>query len=180
MKDTIKLGVTLLIVCTVAAVILAFSNNATKDRIEEQERLESEKLLVEIFGEGNEFSKVSDELLQSVKTTQSKTIEVYEVKKNGELQGYAVKDKSNGYKPDVVMLVGIASDGKVKGLRVVSHSETKGIGTKALTTDYLSNFNEKSVEERISVDVVSGASRTSNALIQGVNIAREVYLMLAK
>lgn len=180
MKDTIKLGVTLLIVCAVAAVVLAFSNNATKGLIEEQERLESEKLLIEIFGEGNEFSKVSDELFQSIKAAQSKVIDIYEVKTNGQIQGYAVKDKSNGYKPDVVMLVGITNDGKVKGLRVVSHAETKGIGTNALTAEYMSGFNEKSVEEPIEVDVVSGASRTSNALIRGVNIAREVYLMLTK
>lgn len=180
MKDTIKLGVTLLIVCSVAAIVLAFSNQATKGRIEEQERLESEKLLIEIFGEGNKFSKVSNELFESVKAAQSKVIDIYEVKKNQEIQGYAIKDKSNGYKPDVTMLVGITTEGKVKGLRVLSHAETKGIGTNALTTEYLSKFNEKSVEEKIVVDVVSGASRTSNALIQGVNIAREAYLMLTK
>lgn len=180
MKETIKLGVTLFIVCAVAAMVLAFSNQATSGRIEEQERLESEKLLIEIFGEGNEFRKVSGELFETVKTAQSKVLDIYEVTRNQQIEGYAIKDKSNGYKPDVVMLVGITTEGKVKGLRVLSHAETKGIGTNALTVEYLSNFNERSVDEKIVVDVVSGASRTSNALIQGVYIAREVYLMLTK
>ena len=52
MKETLKLGLILLIITVVSAGVLAVSNNATKDKIAELKIAGSVAALEEIFGDG--------------------------------------------------------------------------------------------------------------------------------
>lgn len=56
------------------------------------------------------------------------------------------------------------SDSKIEEIKVVEHSETAGLGDKALETMSKSIVDEQS----LSVDTVSGATTASNAIIQAV------------
>lgn len=46
-------------------------------------------------------------------------------------QGTAVKTSNNGFGGPIEVLVGFAEDGSIKGYKILSHSETPGLGAKA-------------------------------------------------
>ena len=93
-----------------------------------------------------------------------------------------------GYAGDVELMVGINADGTVAGLQVVSSNETNGIGTNALTDEHFGTFAGMSaagvltVEDAGSgethVDAVSGATFTSRAVVDCLNIAFEAYAQM--
>ncbi|NLM07149.1 MAG: FMN-binding protein [Tissierellia bacterium] len=178
MKDTIRLGVTLLLICVVAALVLALSNNATKGVIAEQALQESLKLVKEIFGEDNEFEMYEGAKLEEITSKIPGVIDVFKVSKSGNTTGYAIKTEASGYKPGIIILSGINSDGNINGVRVLSHQETSGIGTNALTTEHLSQYDGLNIDANDSVDAVSGATRTSNGVDKGVKIAIDAYKSL--
>ena len=64
------------------------------------------------------------------------------------------------------------------GVRVVSHSETPGLGSRAMISDYLDNFI--GVGESLTVgedlDAVSGATISSKAVVSGINLALSLGL----
>ena len=57
-------------------------------------------------------------------------------------------------------------------MTVKSSGETEGIGSNALTEDYLAEFEGWSPNDDIKVDFVSGATITSRAVAEAVDIAR--------
>lgn len=100
--------------------------------------------------------------------------------------GYVFQCSSQGYGGLVTLMVGIDSTGVV-GVQVVSQSETDGIGTNALTDDYLGSFAGMAADSDITieddgsathVDGVSGATFTSTAVIEDVDIAIQAYQQL--
>lgn len=178
MKDTIRLGITLLLICVVAALVLALSNNATKGVIAEQALQESLKMVKEIFGEDNEFEMFEGTKLEDIKSKVPGVVDVFQISKSGNIDGFAIKTEASGYKPGIIILSGINNDGTIKGVRVVGHQETKGIGTNALTLEHLSKYDGLSIDGNDSVDAVSGATRTSNGVDKAVKIAIDAYKSL--
>lgn len=99
---------------------------------------------------------------------------------------YVFDVQSAGYAGDVQLMIGIASDGTVAGIQIVSENETDGIGTNALTEDFFGTFTGLAAEGSLSldgsegtqVDGVSGATFTSTAVVEDLNIAFEAYAQL--
>ena len=101
---------------------------------------------------------------------------------------YVFDVQSAGYHGDVELMIGIASDGTVAGIQIVSEDETDGIGTNALTEDYFGTFTGLAAEGTLTVeepgsgetqvDGVSGATFTSTAVVTDLNIAFEAYAQL--
>ena len=72
------------------------------------------------------------------------------------------------------MIVGISTDGLVSGVKVVSHSETAGVGERIISNgSILSQFTNVSSSSISSVSTITGASITSRAIIDGVKKALE-------
>ncbi|MEA3303546.1 MAG: electron transport complex subunit RsxG, partial [Pseudomonadota bacterium] len=90
----------------------------------------------------------------------------------------------NGYAGPILMLVAIDGKGTLKGVRIVSHSETPGLGDKVELerSDWVLGFNEKSltnpVESQWKVkkdggvfDQFTGATITPRAIVNSVRKA---------
>ena len=102
--------------------------------------------------------------------------------------GYVFDVTSAGYAGDVELMVGIASDGTVAGIQVVAENETDGIGSNALTDDFFGTFTgleatgtltiEEPGSDETQVDGISGATFTSTAVVENLNIAFEAYAQL--
>ena len=105
---------------------------------------------------------------------------MYIVSKNGEGAGYCVNITGKGFGGDMTLMIGYNYDGSVKGVQVISHAETPGVGTKAITENHLSQYFGKSGELTISksgasdVDAVSGATISSKAVHAAVNKANSI------
>lgn len=174
MKETLKLGMILLIITVVSAGVLAVSNNLTKDKIAELKIAGSVAALEEIFGEGYEFKAVDESEVEEIVEDKpiSEIIEVY----NGDvLEGHAIKTVTSGYGGDLVVITGMSKSAEeILGMRLVEQAETKGIGSKATEPEYYELFNSRTLDEEVT-DIVSGATITSTGVLEGVNIARDFY-----
>lgn len=88
--------------------------------------------------------------------------------------GYVIEVATQGYADEIVMLVGVSNDGKVKGLVVRDSHETYGLGNNALfdwefLSQYLNTQGDAQVGE--NVDAITGATVTSKAITRCVNSA---------
>lgn len=181
MGDTIKLGAILLLITSIAAVILGFSNEMTKDKIAEVEAAVSEEARKAVLA----ADKFEEE--KEVQIDDERILEVYKgLSESGEVVGYVVKTSTNGYNPNVEMMTGISIDGKVSGIKVTKHQETPGLGANAQNTEFTDRVKDKSTEEKIvivkatpqnpnEVQAITGATMTSNAVRDGVNLAIELF-----
>ncbi len=112
-------------------------------------------------------------------------------------EGYVIETEAQGYADRIVMLVGVANDGKVTGLVVYDAHETAGLGGKILTDHvFLSQFLNKTgsftigtadssaadafssatgasstSDDTVSVDGISGATVSSKAVARCVSAA---------
>ncbi|MBU5427225.1 FMN-binding protein [Tissierella pigra] len=176
MKETIKLGLILFIITAVSAGVLAISNNLTKDKIAEIAMAGSIEALKEVFGEENDFKALDEGRLDEIKKANESTEEIFEVYSGESLSGYAIKISSKGFgKTNLITLTGFSLDGNIIGMRLVEHSETEGIGSKATLPDFTDRFQGKNASEEITVDTISGATITSKGVMSGVNEARKVF-----
>ncbi len=91
----------------------------------------------------------------------------------GNLTGYGVESATEtGYSGHLSLVFGIDADGKVKGVRLLQHRETPGLGTKAEGPDYLGQYLDQSLDgfkfevtkDGGQVEAISGATITSRAV----------------
>ena len=86
-----------------------------------------------------------------------------------------------GYSDKVHLLVGMDNKGIIKGVKVLQHQETPGFFRKIVTAKYLDRFKQKKAVEALmpnkDVDTVTGATVTSNAIINTINVASKHYVI---
>lgn len=77
------------------------------------------------------------------------------------------------------MAVGIGLDGAVRGLSVISHSETPGLGANIENQEFLQQFEGKTLGDPIAVgedvQAITGATITSKAAAKEVREALEAF-----
>ena len=167
MKKNIRIVLTLCLITAIVGGLLSFVNLMTKDRIAEQNQKAMDEAISVIFGDCK-----TEEWKGPYEAPVSK---VYEVTDSADtFAGYCVLVKSKGYGGAVEMMVGLDPYGAVCGISVVSHGETPNLGTKVVENDdYLAGYIGKTepVTFGDGVEAVSGATRSSNAVRDGVNAA---------
>lgn len=197
-REIAAIAFKLLVICSIVAVIVAFVNFITKDKIIFNEKQNTAHALTEIYAQDytNGFEVSGDSftitengnvvLTCSQKSFDftSKDVKALYVLENSdsEIEGYCISVQPMGFKDYIKMLVAINPDSTVKGVKIVSMAETSGIGTKAGEAAFLDKFiglNESCVMR--DVDTISGATKTSAPVIEAVAASlREVTQYIAK
>jgi len=169
-KYVLRLTLTLLLIATVVAAALAVVNQITKPIIEQakQEKTQQAIALVLPGGYETEITDYADE-----------TGLVSKVYKGA--AGYAVEVASPGFDSAITMMVGVDPEGKVLGIRVISHTESAGLGAVAAADNaagqaFRQQFVGQSGSVQVSkdggaVDAITNATITSRAVCDGVNAA---------
>ncbi len=175
MNKIIKLSLILLVITAVSAAALAFTNNATKDIIEEKILEANKAHMQELFEKADNFAMVDN-----AKATGEKGVEgVFEALEGSTSLGYVIETKTGGFGGDVVILTAIGADGNIVGMRVATQTETAGLGSKIEEPDFTSRFDGKSAANELvlntDIDQLGGATVSSKAALDGVNIAIKVF-----
>lgn len=186
MKETIKLGITLLIITAVAAGILAFTNEITGPVIAERERAETFGAFLEIFPDADDFVEIEADLLTEIQSTNANVNGVLEAKSGDETIGYAFQVTAGGYGGPVNTIAGINTDNTVAGIRIGTHSETPNLGDVIERPNFTDSYAGKTTTEKLvavgspsaenEVLSISGATISSFAVLAGVNDATDAYL----
>lgn len=90
-----------------------------------------------------------------------------------------IKACANGYGGPINMLITIDPEGKISNIRILGHNETEGIGARICEQDFLNQFKGKAADEVITrkgVDAITGATISSNAVIEAAGKAVKEYL----
>ncbi len=164
----IKIALSLLVICAVTAGLVAAVYALTYDAIEASSVRAKQEAVQSIFSdcESNEREGSFPNSVNSV----------FEVKKDGELYGYAVDIVTTGFGGEINLMVGFYTDMTVAGVSVISQSETPGLGANIKNDGFLEKF--KGIGDKIvingNVDALSGATISSKAVASGINEASEV------
>ncbi len=165
------MGLRLMIIAAVVVLLVTCVNFVTKDVIAKNTSAKIDRAISELFP-GGEISVLSYDLTEK----ESENIaSVYAVRQDGYIVAYCFEVTTVGFSGDVSFIVGITTGSKVEGVKVISHTETPSIGAPILTEEgMLPIFNDIYTSKLSSVDSVSGATYTSNAIISAVEIAANV------
>ena len=96
-----------------------------------KEKEEKNAAMREILPDAEDF--------EEFKFDNSSTPEILAVQsgvKGGANVGYCLNISTKGYGGDINMMVGISADGTVKGIKILSHTETPGLGAKAAEPEF--------------------------------------------
>lgn len=170
MNEIIKLGLVLLLITTIAALVLGFSNAITFDKIQDAEAKVSELARKEVL--------TTDEFIEETGYNEGFIIEVYKGIKDDEVVGYAIKSYSpNAYGGNIDVITGINMEGKITGIKVVKHAETPGLGANAENDSFRNQFigKEGNLVVKEDIQALTGATITSRAVTEAVNSATQLF-----
>ncbi|MDW7690292.1 RnfABCDGE type electron transport complex subunit G [Flammeovirgaceae bacterium SG7u.111] len=174
--------ITLTLVTLISSALLGFVYEFTKEPIA-LAKLEKQKKA--IAGVVPAFD--SDPLTEMYKLPipdSKDSLECYPAKQGGELVGTAIKTKSpRGYSGDIWIMVGFTPEGAINNIVVLEHKETPGLGSKMSTEKFLNQFLEKNPDtfkmtvgkDGGEVDAISGATISSRAFCEAVQLAYDIY-----
>ncbi len=187
LKPMLGAAAVLMAVAAVCAALLAATYLGTRDQIarSEQERLLTQlHALVPAPTYDNDLAQ--DQVQLSLPALNPKApITAYRARRDGKPVAVILTAMTpDGYSGDIRLLIGIAADGRVAGVRVLEHRETPGLGDKVdlSRSDWILSFDGKSLDaptaERWKVrkdggvfDQFAGATITPRAVVRTVKQA---------
>lgn len=193
MKSGVKNVLCLTIITLVAGFALGYVYDVTKEPIRIMEEKTKQEAYSKVFAGASEFTEESiDEgaVADKLHGTGFDHVDCDSVLSakdaSGNIAGYVINVTSHeGYGGDISLSVGIANDGMVQGVEILSISETAGLGMKATGEDFRNQFSGKAVSmftytkqeptADFEIQALSGATITTNAVTNAVNGALCVF-----
>ncbi|MCC2253096.1 RnfABCDGE type electron transport complex subunit G [Ruminococcus sp. CLA-AA-H200] len=190
MNNIVKNTMILTAITVVSGLLLGAAYGITKEPIaaaQENTRQEAFRTVLpdassfEAYGDFNTESAAS--LLSDNGYTSDEITDVQiGTDDSGETVGYVINvTSSEAYDGTLSLSVGIAADGTVKGVEMLSISETAGLGMKADEAEFKDQFKDKQVEKFTytkngeegddMIDAISGATITTNSVVNAVDSA---------
>lgn len=184
----------------IAGLLLGFVYELTKEPRRIQQEKAIQEACIAVFPDAEEqgmelqfedIDYVPDEALVAELAGNNVRIgTVFAAYNNGTLYGYVVESVSaKGYGGDIVLYVGVGTDGTVNGVSITEISETAGLGMKApnvLTPQFAGKkvesfvFTKSGAAAENEVDAISSATITTRAVTNAVNGGLKVALGLLK
>ncbi len=184
LKDTMAIT----LITLVSGLALGVVHDITLEPIRAQEAKAKEEAYKAVFEDADSFESVLETRDDSLEAFLDESgyprqdiNEVMAAKgSDGSDLGYAFTvTTKEGYGGDIQFTMGVQNDGTLNGISILSISETAGLGMRATTEEFQSQFKDRNVEkfeytkngatEEDEIDALSGATVTSNAMTNGVN-----------
>jgi electron transport complex protein RnfG len=192
-KPTAFKNITVLfVVALVAVTLLAVLNQVTKGKIEDAEAQARNEVYQSVFAEASKFETIENDYQpDDASIVINSVLEAQDADLNDIGYVFDVTSK-NGYGGDVQIAVGIKNNGEVTAFKVISASETPGLGAKSMEDEYASQFAglsglapigfSKTGADRSKneIDAISGATITTTATTQAVNAAIDMFNTVLK
>lgn len=181
-KNIISATLCLFVICVVVTFAVAGTRYVFADKIAEQEWLQQQETMSKLIK--------ADRYEEYVKAETDDESPIYQaLDASGQVLGYLFITSTYGYGSEVSVMSAISDEGLV-GIDILdASSETPGLGQNVMNEKFINQFNAlKSVpvltksepESEDQVEAVTGATKTSNAVVQSVEKAFELYETLVK
>ena len=169
-KTIVTITLKLLVIGVVTALLLAVVNELTKDKIAENTAKVKQTAISELFPGGFDISPYEGTL-----PADSGVNDISVVRDGNTYVGYVAEVAPKGFGGEITLMVGVNFDGSVNGVKLISHSETAGLGSRVGDTEYLSKYIGANKDNVLGVDTISGATISSKAVRAGVATALSVH-----
>lgn len=186
-----RAAVGLAIFAVVTAGLIALTQVTTKERIEDEIRKARSKALLEIVP----AQEHDNDLLNDAFFVQAQALgltdpsEVFIAKQGDKVHSIILPVVAQaGYSGPIRLIVGLEHNGVIRGVRVVEHKETPGLGDKIETkkSDWILGFDGRSLvntpteawqvkKDGGDFDQLTGATITPRAIVQAVYGALQFY-----
>lgn len=168
LREIVQITLPLTVICVAVALMLAVVNALTANRIALAAEKEKQNAIELLFPTADGIVRLEGE------------DEVYLCAHDGVVLGCCVGVVESGFGGDIEMMVATDTSGAVVGVRILSMSETPGVGTKTRSDSFLSRFTGgDSFVIGENIDAISGATISSKAVVRGVNRAIDALPDLA-
>ncbi|NMQ17832.1 electron transport complex subunit RsxG [Candidatus Competibacter phosphatis] len=118
-----------------------------------------------------------------------RSVQVYRARRKGQVQAVSFRTTAPGYgSSEMVLIVGVDRDGKLLGVRVISHAETPGLGDKIETSksNWILGFTGRSLSDPPPAgwgvkkdggvfDQFTGATITPRAVVKSIKGGLEFF-----
>lgn len=188
LRDALILG----LITLISGILLGSANEVTREPIARASEAANLEAYQKVFPEASEF--ISDSKIKMAVESCNKELlsenfgsvavedALLAVDGSGSALGYVVISRSDdGYAGHLRISVGIKKDKTVNGIEFLAISETPGLGLKAREPEFKNQFAGKKGQPLMvtksgnsgnrEIDVISGATITSNAVTNAVNAA---------
>lgn len=163
-------------VCLICAAVLGSVFALTKGPIAQAAAAEARAAIAQVLPEGGEISEALS----------ANGYEYYEDRRDSSVMAYAVKSSTSGFGGLLTLMVGVLPDGTIYNTKVLSHSETPGLGAKCNSDQgFMSQWKGFAADKKLSVkkdggdvDAITASTITSRAYSQAVLQARELVKSL--
>lgn len=149
----------LTIVVAISVTALTFTDRATRGKIEAQKEQEIQNMLSEMFPNMSEYDFEN---------------EIYTIYTDGDKVGYAFLAVGKGYGGDIDILVGLEDEMTVKGVTIISQTETPGLGSRIAESSFTDRFKGQSIEDVAltrdggKIDAITSSTISSRAVVDAV------------
>lgn len=167
MKGTVRLAVTLLVVCGLAAGALSVVNAVTRDRIAAFVLEEQVRARQAVFPGAEDFAETEPGRR-------------WDALQGGRKVGAVVRSSVQGYSGTIDVMVGVDAAGVVQGARVLTQTETPGLGAKIVESSFMGQFAGRTADQvalrkddsaRGAIDAIAAATISSRAVTRAVRAA---------
>lgn len=176
--------VVLTVITVITGALLGYVYNITKEPIALSKKLKQETAVKDV---APEFDNAPIDEQYTV-TVNDLELKVFPAKKDGKTVGAAVESKTKkGFGGEISIMVGFNADGTIRNYRVLSHSETPGLGSK-MEEWFRADKGDQSVlgknpasdhltvkKDGGSVDAITAATISSRAFLDAIANAYAAY-----
>jgi len=171
MKEMLRYGFILALICFVASASLALINSLTKSRILAQGKVEEEASLKDVMAMAERFEPVN---------SGSDIIYYKAYDKDGKFLGTAFKAQGKGYSSTIETMVGMDKDGAITAIKILNQNETPGLGARVVEPEFTGQFKHKNWQTLNEVNAITGATISSKAVTDSVKKkAEEIKALIA-
>ena len=159
------------VVVFACVALLNWTDTITRAKIEAQKEQEVQTMLTEMFPNMSRYTFEDD---------------IYTIYSDGAEVGYAFLAVGKGYGGDIDILVGLEDETTVKGITIISHTETPGLGSRIAESSFTDKFAGLSIDEVAlkqdggEVDAITGSTISSKAVINAVRTTAMEKVKLLK
>ncbi|HSW35182.1 MAG TPA: FMN-binding protein [Candidatus Limnocylindrales bacterium] len=174
----LRLSLVMAVIGIISAASLSGAYNLTAPIIAERQEREYRQALEGFFPAVAEYEtqRIEDDYFDLIYDS------------NNNLLGFMAVVQQQGYGGLITFNLAADAEGSVIGIRVISHTETPGVGDVITTQPFLEQFHGKSYADRIEagvdIDTVSSATVSTSAMIaavhRAVNVIAENFLGMAE
>ena len=191
MKSMLRSAAALGLVAVAGTGLLTGVDFLTADRIAAQERRVILEQLGQIIPQQYDNQLLDDRFTfrNELHFPNGQEVIAYRARQQGEPRALVLKFNAvNGYNGNITLLAGINSDGSLRGVRIISHKETPGLGDaiEIEKSNWALNFSGKSLSnpgpDKWAVkrdggefDQFTGATITPRAVVDAVRMALEYF-----